>query len=201
MVLPISRKAINGRKIMQAQTNITKINVVVSAIAAAVLLTTLVSAPAGAESWELRTAAEEVKGTRAIEAGRLDKGIRILEANYGTTPYLLKGAVLTNLCLAYTLKRDFETAMDYCNRAVARGNNDREAHNNRGVLQALLGNYSAAAADFEEAGCLGECPNTLAVAGNQRMDVAKRNLDRAQFQLAQQAEQNREIQVVERGDP
>ena len=167
----------------------------------AVLSMPLASTLASAESWELRTAAEEVKGTRAIEAGQLDKGIRILEAHLSTAPNRSKGAVLTNLCLAYTLKRDFETAMDFCNRAVARGYNDREAHNNRGVLHAMLGNYTAAVSDFAEAGCLRECPNNLAVTGNKRMDVAKRNLHRAKVQLALQEEQNGEVQVVKQAVP
>ena len=186
---------------MQAQTNITNIKRAISVLIIAVLSAPLVSTPASAESWELRTAAEEVQGTRAIEAGQLDKGIRILEANYSATAYRSKGAVLTNLCLAYTLKRDFETAMDFCNRAVAGGYNDREAHNNRGVLQAMLGNYTAAVSDFAKAGCLRECPKDLAVTGNKRMDVAKRNLHRANVQLALQEEQNSEVQVVKQAVP
>ena len=143
---------------------------------------------ASAESWELRTAAEEVNGTRDLEAGNIDKSIRVLERSYRSTPYDLKGAVLTNLCVAHTLKRDFETAMDYCERAAERGNGSREAFNNRGVLNAMLGNYSQAVSDFQKAGCLHECPSDLSNQGNGRMDVAQRNLDRAQTHLANQSQ-------------
>jgi len=182
---------------MQSLSILTSRRALFTLITISVLLTALISTAANAESWELRTAAHEVKGTRDIESGRLDKGIRILEANYGTTPYRHKVAVLTNLCLAYTIKRDYDTAMNYCNRAVARRFGVLEAHNNRGVLQALLGNYAAAIADFEKAGCQGECSNRLAVTGNQRMDVAKRNLNRAQsHHVAQQLKQKQEILVV-----
>ena len=35
--------------------------------------------PASAETWEIRMAEQEVMGTRDVEAGRIDKGIRVLE--------------------------------------------------------------------------------------------------------------------------
>jgi tetratricopeptide (TPR) repeat protein len=159
-----------------------------SSIIAIIALFTVGLTTASAESWELRTAAEEVNGTRDLEAGNLDKSIRVLERSYRSTPYDSKGAVLTNLCVAHTLKRDFETAMDYCNRAAERGNGSREAFNNRGVLNALLGNYTGAVSDFKKAGCLNECPSDLANQGNDRMDVAQRNLDRAQTELANQSQ-------------
>ena len=158
-----------------------------------------ISLTAHAESWELRTATEEVKGTRDIEAGRLDKGIRVLEANYGTTPYRSKVAVLTNLCLAYTLKQDYKAAMTYCDRAVSRGINTREAHNNRGVLHALVGDYASAIADFERADCRYGCPNSNNLTGGGRTMVARRNLRRAELTLAHQ--QEREVQVANSATP
>lgn len=112
---------------MQSHSITTSGRALFTLIIVSVLLSALISTAANAESWELRTAAQEVKGTRAIESGQLDKGIRILEANYGRTPYRHKVAVLTNLCLAYTVKRDYDTAMDYCNRAVARGFSPRSS--------------------------------------------------------------------------
>ena len=154
---------------------------------------------AQAESWELRTATTEVKGTRDLEAGKLDKAIRVMEANYGTTPYVEKGAMLTNLCVAYILKRDLDRATSYCDRAVKRGFNDRAAYNNRGVLHVMQGDYNAAISDFEQAGCLDTCPESLDIRGNDTMDVAKRNLQRAQVHYAQQ--QSKDVQIVERGAP
>ena len=62
---------------MQGQTNTTNIKSAMSVFIIAVLSMSLASTLASAESWELRTAAEEVKGTRAIEAGKLDKGIYV----------------------------------------------------------------------------------------------------------------------------
>ena len=144
---------------------------------------------AHAESWELRTADMEVKGTRDIEAGRVDKGIRVTETHFASAPYEEKGAMLTNLCLAYILKQDFDAASSYCDRAVAhpRGRSSREAYNNRGVLNAMLGNYAAALSDFEQAGCLRDCASAGGKRNaNARMAVARRNLNRAQVQLARQ---------------
>lgn len=161
---------------------------------------TITSLPyAQAESWELRTATQEVKGTRALEAGQLDKAIRVMEANYGTTPYVQKGAMLTNLCVAYILKRDLPGARNYCDRAVEHGFNDRTAHNNRGVLSTLQGDYRAAISDFEKAGCLATCPDSLDNRGNDSMDVAQRNLQRAQVNYARQ--EGKEVQFVERVEP
>ena len=139
-----------------------------------------------AESWELRTADLEVKGTRDIEAGRIDKGIRIMETHFAASPYAEKGAILTNLCLAYILKKQLETAATFCDRAVNHPRSSREALNNRGVLNAMLGRLDSATTDFEKAGCLGACEARTASTGKDRMDVAKRNLTRARVRLAQQ---------------
>jgi tetratricopeptide (TPR) repeat protein len=180
---------------MKTQTSTSNsINTLFSIITGAFLMTAVL-APANAESWELRTADEEVWGTRDIEAGRLDKGISISEQRYTSTPLAQKAAILTNLCLAHTLKRNYEIAMAYCDRAVAHRRGGREAYNNRGVLHAILGNYAAATSDFRKAGCMHDCPNNLAVKGNKRMDVAKRNLNRAEIKLALQEKQDQEFQV------
>jgi len=181
---------------MLTNTIKTRINRAAGAIFTALAVTTIGLPSAQAESWELRTAAQEVKGTRALEEGQLDKAIRIMDANYGTTPYAEKGAMLTNLCLAYILKRDLNTATSYCDRAVKHGFSDREAYNNRGVLRSMQGDYPGAVSDFERAGCFANCPEELNSQGNERMDVARRNLQRVQVQYAQQQEEQ-ELQVVE----
>jgi hypothetical protein len=184
---------------MKTQPSRTGVNRAASAIITTISLMAFGTVPvAVAESWELRTAAQEVKGTRAIEAGQLDKGIAITQANYGTTPYREKGAMLTNLCVAYILKHDFETAGDYCDRAVKRGFNDREAHNNRGVLRAMQSDYQGAVDDFEKAGCLADCSQALDTTGNERMHVARRNLQRVEVRIAQQEQSERELQLVTR---
>jgi hypothetical protein len=80
--------------------------------------------------------------------------------------------------------------MTYCDRAVDREFDTREAYNNRGVLRALTGEYAAGISDFERAG-----------SSVRPLSVAARNLERAQVQLARQQEQNREIHVVEHSTP
>ena len=67
------------------------INTMYSIITGLILMTSY-QAPASAEPWELRTATEEVQGTRDIEAGRLDKGMGV--ALQG----LLDAARLSRLC-------------------------------------------------------------------------------------------------------
>ena len=178
-------------------TTANNINTMYSIITGLILMTSY-QAPASAEPWELRTATEEVQGTRDIEAGRLDKGIRVSELHYTTTPKSQKGAILTNLCLAHTLKRDYETAMDYCNRAVSHRKGGRAAYNNRGVLHTILGNYRMATSDLEKAGCMKVCVDNLPIKGDKArpMAVAKRNLKRAQFQLALQEKQDKEFHAA-----
>ena len=140
-------------------------------------------ASAAAEAWELQTAAEEVPGTRYIEAGQLDKGIRLLERTLKARQpefQSKRGPTLTNLCMAYTLKRDYEKAAGYCDQAVARDRLPKTAHNNRGVLRALQGDYQGAMTDFRKAGCLRNCPPELKGPASPSMNVARRNLIRAE---------------------
>ena len=150
---------------------------------------------ASAESWELRTADDEVIGTKDIEAGRIDKGIRVLENRLSSAKYPLKSAVLVNLCLAYTVKRDYETAMDYCNKAVSLRANGVDGYNNRGVIHALQGDFAAAISDFRKAGCLHECPAEPPSQASTPKQVARRNLQRAQTQLAIQEKAGGELQA------
>jgi len=152
----------------------------------AVILLLLIGLPwtAAAESWQLQTAVEEVPGTRDIEAGQVDKGIRVLQWYLKAAPVRQKGVVLTNLCMAYILKREYEKAAGYCDHAVARDRPPKVAYNNRGVLRALQGDYTGALNDFRKAGCLRDCPAKLTIPGSLPMMVARQNLSRAEQQWA-----------------
>ena len=88
--------------------------------------------------------------------------------------------------------------MGFCDRAVAHRRGGRAAYNNRGVLHAILGNYRMATSDLEKAGCMKVCVDNLPVKGDRDrpMAVAKRNLKRAQFQLALQEKQEKEFHAA-----
>ena len=119
-------------------------------------------------------------GTRYIEAGHIDKGIRVLEWYLKAARKREKGVVLTNLCMGYTLKREYEQAASYCDQAVASYRGTKVPYNNRGVLRALQGDYEGAMADLRKAGCVGECPADLTKSTGPNMSVARRNLSRVQ---------------------
>jgi len=60
---------------------------------------------------------------------------------------------LTNLCTAYVVTRQFDKAIDACDRAVAAdGEFVGTAFNSRGVLNTMQGDFISALADFEKAG-------------------------------------------------
>lgn len=66
---------------------------------------------------------------------------------------------LTNLCTAYVATGQLEKATPVCDQAVAAGGDYvGVAHNSRGALNALKGDYVAALADFENAEDRGNYP-------------------------------------------
>ena len=143
-------------------------------------------AVAKADQWELRTATTEVPGTREIEAGDLEKGIRVSQFAFTSIPYNRKPDILTNLCVAYILKRDAENATQYCDQAVERGGGNT-AYNNRGVLRALQGDYQKALEDFRHAArlaCKDGCDMSVKDQRDTPTHVAKRNLGRAETKYA-----------------
>ena len=183
---------------MKTQQNIivNRTNTILATITGAVLLATAtVSANAG--GLELRTADQEVEGTRHVEEGRIDKGIRVLET-YMQVPYQRRhrGVYLTNLCAAYILKRDFSTAREYCDRGVEARTGSRDSFNNRGVLNALEGNLEAAMSDFAQAGSVNASSE-----GTSRNAVAQRNLVRVQAAFAARGDKDRAAVLADRVDP
>ena len=156
-----------------------------AAMFAALLLATIPSIST-AEAWELRTTPNAVPGTHEIESGKIDKAIRLSNAWLPHVVKEKKVAVLTNLCIAYTLSKEFDQAEDYCDKAVERPNNKTVSYNNRGVLKAMQGDYEGAVQDFANAanaGCDKGCSNYAPKDLQHPRVVAMRNLDRAEYQV------------------
>jgi len=172
-------------------------------IIAASIIFSVLPREAAAGGWELRTTADEVPGTREIESGDIEKAIRISKVQLSHASSAHKVAVLTNLCIGYILNKSFDQAQQYCDQAVERPNEKTVSHNNRGVLNALQGDFSAAMQDFDsaaKAGCLGECSVDSSNSDELPRPIARRNLARANNEmLATQAQDNDES-VAARAD-
>jgi hypothetical protein len=103
-------------------------------------------------------------GGKAIEAGNYDAAIVL--ASIPIARHDLEGALIaeTNLCVAYTVKRELDRAYEACAKALTlarrvdnataarfRSAATARALTNRGVLRAVSGDTLGAAADFREA--------------------------------------------------
>ncbi len=164
-----------------------QLSILIAAIATSFVIAALPSM-SRADTWELRTVSEEVPGTREIESGNPEKAIRISKARWSVTAPALKVAVLTNLCIGHILIKDFDQAEQYCDQAAARSIQRAVTHNNRGVLKAIQGDYSAALQDFTIAanvGCFYECDARMRVPQDRPRPVARRNLEKAQTRVAE----------------
>ena len=171
-------------------------------IAASLILSTL-PADAFAAGWELRTTTDEVPGTREIESGDIEKAIRISNVQLSHVSPEYKVAVLTNLCIGYILNKSFDQAQAYCDQAVERPNEKTVSHNNRGVLNALQGDFSAAMKDFEsaaKAGCIGKCSTAGGDSDDLPRPMARRNLNRAEGQLLAAEERANGESIAARAD-
>ncbi len=172
-----------------------------AAVAAIGFLTGLPTA-AVAETWEMRTDPYEAPGTRALESGDLQKAERISKRAIESERLHRKSAAFTNLCIISTMKREFESATEYCNEAVERGGGN-VAYNNRGVLRFMQGDYEGAFQDLRHASrllCSAGCDPSD---GDQRdwpSSVAKRNLGRATEQYAAIIQQQEDVVQTARAD-
>lgn len=103
-------------------------------------------------------------GGMEIEAGDYDAAIAA--ASSPVWRYDVEGALIaaTNLCVAYTMKRELEGAFEACEKALTlarrvdkatgarlRASATARALTNRGVLRAVTGDSIGAASDFREA--------------------------------------------------
>ncbi len=116
-------------------------------------------------------------GSDTLFAGRYEDAIATVSASRSET---LEDRLIahTNLCVAYTLSRDFSAADDACSNALKvarradvvvgsrlrRHTQTSKALSNLGVLKALQGDIAGAASDFRESSRMNE------------WDGAKRNL-------------------------
>ena len=86
-----------------------------------------------------------------LEKGQYSKAIERLEGRVASEESNLD-IKLTNLCTAYVVMGVFEKAIPTCDRAVSMdGKFVGVAYNSRGVLNAQLGDYVSALADFNQA--------------------------------------------------
>ncbi len=88
---------------------------------------------------------------RALEKGQYTKAIERLEQRVANENHNLD-IKLTNLCTAYVVTGMFDKAIATCDQAVEmNGRFVGVAYNSRGVLNARLGDYVTALADFNQA--------------------------------------------------
>ncbi len=92
-------------------------------------------------------------GAEALLAGDIDRGIRLtrlgLDAASNTRERL---AGLSNLCAAHLRRSELDTAMAYCNEALALQPRFWRALVNRALINTELGRYDAARDDLDLAG-------------------------------------------------
>lgn len=139
------------------------------------LLSLITSMSAGADGlggYRMLSYLEHSSGA-ALVAGRYDAAIKSAHET-GNESERTSLAVHTNLCVAYTAQRVFSKARAACDEAVrlARGVDGRRPRTivaqqpatanalmNRGVMNALRGEISSAAADLRKAAALGARPS------------------------------------------
>ena len=114
-----------------------------------------------ASPYQVQTGYLAVPGSQELEAGDVDGAISKLEPWLEVTTGRTKGSILTNLCAAYIMQGVFSKAESFCDQAVVsecrnstahsgnRSFGDAIAHNNRGVLRAMQGDYKGATSDFD----------------------------------------------------
>ena len=168
----------------------------------ATVLLSAIPSISNADTWELRTTPIAVPGTAEIESGKIDKAVRLSIAWLPHVTDRKEVAVLSNLCIAHILKKEFERAEDYCEQAVTTGDDEVVSYNNRGILRAMQGDFDGAAEDFTvatEKGCNDGCSEVVFKDLKRPGAVAMRNRGRAEM-LAQAAIEADKNQVAANKD-
>ena len=87
-------------------------------------------------------------GAAALMARDAEKGVELtlkgLEMAQGRRE---RQAALSNLCAGYVLLDDTDSALKYCNLAIAENENNWRAYNNRALVHLRLGQHEQAEAD------------------------------------------------------
>lgn len=110
----------------------------------------LVSSPGFAEGSNFRVVYADVTGVEELEAGNVERGIRILEAQLRQEDTGNTSDVWATLCAAYIISLSLPEASEACDKAVETGPTFA-ALNNRGVLRAYKRNLDGAREDFDRA--------------------------------------------------
>jgi len=155
-------------------------------LAAAAITIGLFTAPATAEevAFKLQTTDRAMYGTRQVDDGEFAAGAQRLERmlSLAGSSRSLRQPALNDLCVAYTMLRDFEAAQARCEASVENGRDTGRALNNRGVMRIAAGDYEGGVQDFAAA----------LEAGGARA-AASENLMRAQQRVAEmRADDSRE---------
>lgn len=145
---------------------------------AGLLVGLAIATPAAADTpaFKLQTTDRTMYGTAQVDQGHFADGAQRLERMLqlvGTSRDLRQPA-LNDLCVAYTMLRDFAAAQARCQESVDNGRSTGLALNNRGVMRIAAGEYEAGVQDFAAA---------LAAGGARR--VATQNLSLAQQRVAE----------------
>jgi tetratricopeptide (TPR) repeat protein len=112
----------------------------------------LLAVPLAASAYEVNILNGNGAESKSLNQGDYDGAIERLEKRLQTGASRDRDIRLTNLCTAYVVTRELEKAHETCNQAVeANGDYVGVAYNSRGVLHALIGDFIAALADFEQA--------------------------------------------------
>jgi tetratricopeptide (TPR) repeat protein len=91
------------------------------------------------------------EGAYALEFGNYEEGIRLtLEGLRASVRPNDRVGALSNLCAGYVGMQDYETALDYCNRALRIDERNWNAYNNRSLAYLGLGNIAAAERDLKK---------------------------------------------------
>jgi len=148
------------------------------------------TAVAEAPSFTLQTTDRAMYGTREVDQGRFADGAQRLERmlELAGSSRSLRQPALNELCIAYTMLRDFEAAEARCQESVENGRSTGLALNNRGVMRIAAGNYEAGVQDFAAA----------LEAGGAR-SVATKNLSLAQQRFAEMRTEDNAERAADNG--
>lgn len=130
-----------------------------------------VTAAFAAEPLVMQAMEEYVHGSDEIAKGEYEQAIvRSLSAvDRGGNKSRI--SAITNLCIAYTMTRQYEQATDYCDRAVDFGQYEWITLNNRAVLNYLKQDFQASVDDLNLAVATGRADWRATTANLRHVEV------------------------------
>lgn len=89
-------------------------------------------------------------GAHELMAGRAEEGIRLTERGLAAAiGQRERQAGLANLCAGYLMIEKYETALEYCDEALAENDRNWRALSNRALIYVKTGRYAEADADLK----------------------------------------------------